>query len=146
MCELLVKFLGLGLGEYFANGFNQFDAVIVAASIVELVLAPPEFLLSGGPETKATASGGVTVLRTFRLLRVLKLARGMPQLQNTLAIMLALIPAVLNFSLLLFLFMYIFALLGVQFYSNRFRFDRVGRPVQMATDGCVCRYLLLQIH
>jgi hypothetical protein len=134
MVELVFKVFGMGLGEYFGNGFNQFDSIIVAASIIELMYDPPDFLVKPSLDGGA-ATGSLSVLRTFRLLRVLKLARGLPQLQNTLVIMLSLLPAVVNFSLLLFLFMYIFALLGVQFYSNRFHFDEFGRPVGIGEPG-----------
>lgn len=51
---------GLGLLAYVEDWFNVFDMILVLASWIELFL----------PESN---SSGFLVLRTFRLLRVLKL-------------------------------------------------------------------------
>ena len=120
--------------EHIHITYHGTRGTLLVASIVEIVYDAPSFLASDIGE--GDNGGSLSVLRTFRLLRVMKLARGLPQLQNTLVIMLTLLPAVVNFSLLLFLFMYIFALLGVQFYSNRFHFNgEDGWPIGFGDSG-----------
>jgi voltage-dependent calcium channel T type alpha-1G len=53
-------------------------------------------------------SSGVSVLRTFRLLRILKLVRFMPALRRQLVVMLKTIDNVATFFSLLCLFIFIF--------------------------------------
>jgi hypothetical protein len=37
--EMVIKLLGYGLREYFADGYNIFDCLIVLASIVEIFIS-----------------------------------------------------------------------------------------------------------
>ena len=53
-------------------------------------------------------ASGVSVLRTFRLLRILKLVRFMPALRRQLVVMLKTIDNVATFFSLLILFIFIF--------------------------------------
>jgi hypothetical protein len=65
-------------------------------------------------------SSGVSVLRTFRLLRILKLVRFMPALRRQLIIMLKTIDNVATFFSLLCLFIFIFSILGMNLFGCKF--------------------------
>ena len=133
VAELLVKLPGLGVRLYLADGFNRFDLVIVLAGVVELPLAPP-FLVTGVRST-ATQSG-LSALRVFRVARIFKLARGWTQLQQVLVVVANTLGGAGYFAVLLFLFMFIYALLGRQFFANRFYFDvATGRAVPIGAPG-----------
>ncbi len=67
--EMIVKLVGLGLKSYVKDGFNDFDAIIVMVSLLE-------FFNLG--------SGGITVLRAFRLLRIFKIVNSWPTLKKLL--------------------------------------------------------------
>ncbi|PKU37262.1 voltage-dependent t-type calcium channel subunit alpha-1h [Limosa lapponica baueri] len=56
--EMLLKLLAFGLFGYIKNPYNIFDGIIVVISVWEII---------------GQSDGGLSVLRTFRLLRVLKL-------------------------------------------------------------------------
>lgn len=75
--EMTVKLLSLGLTWYIKDRMNVFDAIVVLISLVELAVAPPEFL-SGHPGTNNAA---VLALRTLRLARIFKLARSWTSLR-----------------------------------------------------------------
>ena len=77
--EMVMKMIGLKWRAYIADRFNIFDGVVVIISIIELAVA------DGG--------GNLTVLRSFRLLRILKLARSWPQLRKIIATILDTIPS-----------------------------------------------------
>jgi hypothetical protein len=68
-CEMILKIIAEGLLKYIKNAYNLFDSGIVIMSIVEL---------------QGNKNSGLSVLRTFRLLRVLKLVRFMPTLRRQL--------------------------------------------------------------
>lgn len=61
LVEMLLKISAYGCSKYLEDKFNIFDAFIVTMSYVELIM-PGD-------------SGGLSVLRTFRLLRVFKIVK-----------------------------------------------------------------------
>lgn len=67
--EMILKIIADGFLEYIKNIYNLFDSGIVIISIIEL---------------HGHNNSGLSVLRTFRLLRVLKLVRYMPTLRQQL--------------------------------------------------------------
>jgi len=139
--EMVLKIAGLGLREYVQDKFNQFDAVIVVASIIELGIAPPSFLTVSKDLT--VKGGALSAMRAFRLFRLFKLARSWKSLHHLLATMAKTLADVTSFALLLFLFIYIFALCGMQFFANRFRFDDDGYALELTTETVSCYYVTL---
>ncbi|KAL4240739.1 Voltage-dependent T-type calcium channel subunit alpha-1G [Mactra antiquata] len=109
--EMGLKLISYGLFGYIRNGFNLFDGVIVILSLVELM--------------NQDGGSGLSVLRTFRLLRILKLVRFMPALQRQLIVMLRTMDNVATFFALLLLFMFIFSVLGMNLFGCKF--SRVRR-------------------
>ncbi|OWK03836.1 hypothetical protein Celaphus_00013778, partial [Cervus elaphus hippelaphus] len=93
--EMLLKLAAFGLFDYLRNPYNIFDSIIVIISIWEIV---------------GQADGGLSVLRTFRLLRVLKLVRFMPALRRQLVVLMKTMDNVATFCMLLMLFIFIFSL------------------------------------
>jgi len=67
--EMIFKIIAEGCLKYIKNAYNLFDGVIVIMSVIEL---------------QGNQNSGLSVLRTFRLLRVLKLVRFMPTLRRQL--------------------------------------------------------------
>jgi Ca2+-binding EF-hand superfamily protein len=129
LLEMVLKLLGLSVCGYCSDNFNLFDALIVTLSLVETIAAPPECI--GGmtfqqlQETDASGGSPVTALRTFRLFRVLKLLtkfKGLKRLTHTCIKMLA---SVANFGMLLFLFIFVFSILGTGLFANLYHFDPV---------------------
>ena len=66
--ELVLKIIGLGFIGYIGDGFNQFDFVVVIFSLSEFV-------------SHSKQGNSVSVIRTFRILRVLKLMKNNRGLQ-----------------------------------------------------------------
>ena len=56
--------------------------------------------------------------------------RSWTSLQELLVAMIKTVKEIGNFSVLLMLFMYIYALIGMQFFAFKFRFDDMGYPVE----------------
>ncbi|CAN0538516.1 unnamed protein product, partial [Ectocarpus sp. 12 AP-2014] len=130
--ESNLQVAALGPREYAKDNFNLFDGFIVISGLLELILSPPDILTG---ETGNTSGGALSALRSFRLFRVFKLARwwhSMRELLNTLGKTLLDIG---NFGMLLVLFMYIYALVGLQFFANRFHFNEVGEVVGIGEPG-----------
>nr|XP_049699863.1 voltage-dependent T-type calcium channel subunit alpha-1G isoform X3 [Helicoverpa armigera] len=111
--EMLLKIVAEGPFKYISNGFNVFDGVIVILSAFELAH-------SMGQEKDMAGNSGLSVLRTFRLLRILKLVRFMPNLRRQLFVMLRTMDNVAVFFSLLVLFIFIFSILGMYLFGGKF--------------------------
>ena len=73
----------------------------------------------------ATDGKGLSVLRSFRLLRIFKIVRFLPTLQRQMMVMAQTFDNVIIFLGLLFLFMFTFSILGMHLFGNRFCLRRV---------------------
>ncbi|KAK9701208.1 Ion transport protein [Popillia japonica] len=113
--EMVLKVIAEGPFRYIANGFNVFDGVVVILSAIEL------FQKFMGNEH---SDSGLSVLRTFRLLRILKLVRFMPNLRRQLFVMLRTMDNVAVFFSLLILFIFIFSILGMNLFGCKFCEDK----------------------
>ena len=67
----------------------------------------------------------IHVYSNFLVLALL-LTRSWPSLQKLLATMLSTLKEIGNFCVLFLLFMYIYALIGMQMFAFQFRFDQYG--------------------
>ncbi len=114
--EVLLKFLGLHIKEFVKDKFNIFDTLVVAISLVELGLGDG-------------SGGAVSALRAFRLFRIVKLARSWHSLKLLIDSIAHTITAIGNFTVLLGLFIYVYALLGMQFFAGKLRFNKDGSHV-----------------
>ncbi|XP_049427418.1 voltage-dependent T-type calcium channel subunit alpha-1I-like [Epinephelus fuscoguttatus] len=109
--EMLLKLMALGLFGYIKNPYNGFDSIIVIISVWEIV---------------GEAEGGLSVLRTFRLLRVLKLVRFLPALRRQLVVLMKTMDNVATFCMLLMLFIFIFSILGMHLFGCKFGLRQDG--------------------
>lgn len=109
VAEMVLKVLGLGLRQYARDRFNVFDAFIVITGILELITSPPSFLSDNPPK-----KGAVSALRTLRLFRIFKLARNWKSFRDLLTMIGGAVASIGNFAVLMFLFIYIYALVGLQ--------------------------------
>ncbi|XP_063063855.1 voltage-dependent L-type calcium channel subunit alpha-1D [Engraulis encrasicolus] len=111
--EMLLKMYSVGMQVYFIALFNRFDCFVVCGGILETVLV----------ETEVLPPIGISVLRCIRLLRIFKITRHWAALSNLVTSLLNSMKAICSLLLLLFLFLIIFALLGMQLFGGKFNFD-----------------------
>ncbi len=89
----------------FQDGWNCFDFLIVVLSLVELL---------------AEGVKGLSMLRSFRLLRVFKLAKSWKSLNDILTIMANTIGALSNLTFVLCIIIFIFAVMGMQLFGSKY--------------------------
>lgn len=116
---MVIKLIGLGVQGYARDKFNLFDCVIVVISTVEIIfkMASVDGLSAGG---------AISAFRGIRLLRVFKLARSWKSFQEMLLKMAKSLKDISSFSVLLFLFMFTYALLGMELFAHRVAYDSDG--------------------
>ncbi|KAK2532520.1 Scn1a [Columba livia] len=104
--EMFLKVIAMDPYYYFQEGWNIFDGFIVTLSLVELGLADVE---------------GLSVLRSFRLLRVFKLAKSWPTLNMLIKIIGNSVGALGNLTLVLAIIVFIFAVVGMQLFGKNYK-------------------------
>ncbi|MBZ3869143.1 Sodium channel protein type 1 subunit alpha [Sciurus carolinensis] len=104
--EMFLKIIAMDPYYYFQEGWNIFDGFIVTLSLVELGLANVE---------------GLSVLRSFRLLRVFKLAKSWPTLNMLIKIIGNSVGALGNLTLVLAIIVFIFAVVGMQLFGKSYK-------------------------
>ncbi|XP_031358940.1 sodium channel protein 60E-like [Photinus pyralis] len=100
--ECTMKLMALSK-DFFKNGWNIFDLIIVSASVLDLIFELVD---------------GLSVLRGLRLLRVLKLAQSWITMKVLLSIIISTIGALGNLTFVLVIVIYIFAVIGMQLFSK----------------------------
>uniref|UniRef100_A0A087YGF8 Sodium channel protein n=1 Tax=Poecilia formosa TaxID=48698 RepID=A0A087YGF8_POEFO len=104
--EMVLKVIALDPYHYFQVGWNIFDGVIVCLSLIELSLADVK---------------GMSILRSFRLLRVFKLAKSWPTLNKLIKIIGNSVGALGNLTLVLAIIVFIFAVVGMQLFGKYYK-------------------------
>ncbi|CAL8303807.1 unnamed protein product [Lota lota] len=104
--EMFFKLIAMDPYYYFQVGWNIFDSIIVTMSLVELGLANVQ---------------GLSVLRSFRLLRVFKLAKSWPTLSMLIKIIGNSVGALGNLTLVLAIIVFIFAVVGMQLFGKSYK-------------------------
>jgi hypothetical protein len=108
LIEMILGMVGLGMEDYFSDNMNTFDCVLVTYSFIELLL------VWGG----ISMSGGLDALRGLRLLRLFKLARSWKDMRVILTALAQSLGGLFYTSILLAIFLYIFALLGMALFGG----------------------------
>lgn len=117
LVEAAIKLVALRPKQYFADKWNSFDFVVVILSMVSLAVR-----LTGNDSVP-----GLNLLRIFRIARVFRLipkAKGLRTMFQTLLVSL---PALGNVGSVLFLFFFIFAIMGMNLFGRMREVRASGR-------------------
>ena len=106
--EFLIKFIGLK-SAYFYDGWNVFDFSIVVSAGVGILV---DVLF------KIDIGFAATIIRSFRIARIIKIAKKLKDLQEIVNTFVLSIPELVNVGGLLVLFIYLYSVLGVFLFSH----------------------------
>ena len=100
--EILIRFIGeKNKAEFFKSGWNIFDTIIVAISLIPI-----------------PNNSSYLVLRLLRIFRVMRLISVIPELKKIIEAILESIRRVFFVSLLLFIILYIYATMGSILFAD----------------------------
>ena len=100
--EILIRFIGeKNKADFFKSGWNIFDTIIVAISLIPI-----------------PNNSSYLVLRLLRIFRVLRLISVIPELKKIIEVILESIRRVFFVSLLLFIILYIYATMGSILFAD----------------------------
>lgn len=117
--EMFIKMLAVGLKNYFRGTmFNVFDCGVVIASIIDIFLS--NLLVNDATESSGSV---ITALRGFRLLRIFKLAKSWKRFEILIETLGRTLADIATFSILLFLLIFVFTLMGLELFAWRAKFN-----------------------
>ena len=105
--EVGLKLLGLGTTQYFSQGWNVFDCVVVGSAWLRVLL----------PD-----AGNLTVLRAVRVLRALRMVNRVKSLKRIIATLFIALPELSNVAIMFGGFIFIFGILGVNLFEGKMHF------------------------
>lgn len=117
--EMVLKLISLGPRGYVKSRWNIFDGFIVVISVVDLIL---ELAVVG-------KGAGLSVLRTFRLLRVFKLAQSWETMNMLLRTIASSIGQLGNLTLVLGIIVYMLAVVGMQLFGSVYTEEKFGGDI-----------------
>jgi voltage-dependent calcium channel L type alpha-1D len=115
--EMITKICGLGFKGYSRDRFNLFDCFIVVVSFIESLMSWVKL------DNSILSGGAISAFRGVRLLRVFKLARSWKSFQVMLVKIGKTVKDISSFSVLLFLFMFVYCLLGMELFGYKVKYN-----------------------
>ena len=109
--EILIKILYRRF-SFFKNGWNIFDFVIIGIALIP-------------------SSGPLSVLRTLRIFRAMRLLSVVPSMRKVTQALFVAIPGILSVGSIIILIFYVSAVLSTNFFGNEFEqwFGNIGRSM-----------------
>ena len=123
--EMIIKMAAYGKA-YFDDGWCIFDFLIVMSAWIGIILL----------QVFAIDVGSIsTIIRSFRIARVLKLIKAAKNLQQIFNTFILAIPEMINVGALLILFLFLFSVLGVSMFSEIKLQDNLTRHANFENFG-----------
>jgi len=115
--EMCAKLLAIGVKKYLLDRMNWLDGFVVLLSVFEMVYKEA---MSGTMDLAAFKT--LRLFRTFRVFRVMRILRALKSMQMIIRVMANSYMSFLYITMLMFLFIYIFALLGMSVFGATLNF------------------------
>ena len=113
--EMVVKWIGLGMNNYFKNPWDCFDFILVLVSAIEVIISN----VGGGDGSGVIPFPPtiIRVLRLFRVVRILRVIKTAKQLRTIIMTVWISVPQLYNIGILIWLIILIFDILAVNIFS-----------------------------
>ena len=108
---VILKIIAFTVHGYLQDKINLFDGLVVALSLAEVIF------LEDTNKIKV-----VKVLRTFRVLRIIRLLRSLKFMNMIIDVLSKTLASFIYIAILLVLFLFIYALLGMKLFGGQFNF------------------------
>ena len=143
--ELVLKLWALGPREYAKDRFNLFDAVITTLGFVQLMI---ESSMDLSALRSLKAGRVMRLMRLTRMARLGRMVKHFQRLQELVKVIGHSLASLVYIGLLLILFMFIFAILGMQLFGGKFDFDdpSSANSFDSFLDALITVFLILTIE
>jgi len=112
LLEVGLRITAVSGHRYLQESFNKFEFIVAVLCIVELI---------GVKELEA-----VNILRVFRVMRYMKRDYTWDNFKVLITVVFQAFTYIIDYMILLGIYMYIFAVLGMKYFAGKFKFDANG--------------------
>ena len=116
--EMCILIIGYGK-NFFFDWLNIFDLIIVSVSLIEIILNKQNIFGDRGNNSTSIAS----TFQILRIFRIFRLFRSWESFQIIMESIWETIIRIVDFLILFILFIFMYALLGFQFFHDSLKFD-----------------------
>jgi hypothetical protein len=109
LIEAILKLIGIGPKTYFEDGWNIYDCIIILGSFVSIFISA---------NTSLEIRGALSILRSFRILRLLRLIKRGKSLQLIFNTFVITLHSLANIGALLLLFIFMYSILGMIIFGE----------------------------
>merc|ERR1719167_277692 len=113
--EIILKMYAFGFYMYFGKLWNIFDFVIIGAALIFDIVDEAR-----GDDEDANVI--LDILLILRVMRIVKILHSVTYFKSILNTILHILPSLLTYAGVLFVFFYIYAMVGMESFKNRIRF------------------------
>ena len=117
--EMFTKLISIGVGKYCSERMNYLDGSVVILSIIEMVAQS----ILEGEDLGLDAFKTIRMLRTFRVFRIARLLKALESMKTIMDVILRSYKSFIYITLLMFLFIFIFSLLGMQTFGGQMNYE-----------------------
>ncbi|KAM4821260.1 LOW QUALITY PROTEIN: sodium channel protein type 11 subunit alpha [Thomomys bottae] len=126
IAEMFLKIMALDPYHYFRHGWNVFDCIVALLSFVDVMIN--------------LSNKRWSLFRSFRVLRVFKLAKSWPTLNTLIKIIGHSVGALGNLTVVLTIVIFIFSMVGTQLFGNKFGAQKSRSLCTAEEQPCVRRW------
>jgi Ion transport protein len=109
LAEAFIKIIAISPKVYFNESWNTFDFVIIMGSFFSIFISA---------NTSLEIRGAITIMRSFRILRLLRLIKRGKSLQLIFNTLIITVHSLANIGALLLLFIFMFSILGMILFGD----------------------------
>lgn len=110
----------MGFKYYFSDPFNALDCFIVMLSVLYIIVTNIRNSENTGDDANYHIA---TAFRGFRVIALLKLAKSWKRFHHLLRTMFRTLIDISTFTVVMFIFMFIFTILGMELFAGELKFD-----------------------
>jgi len=107
--EAIIKIIAIAPRVYFTDGWNIFDTIIILGSFISIFISA---------NTSLEIKGVITILRSFRILRLLRLIKRGNSLRLIFNTFVITLHSLANIGGLLLLFIFMYSILGMILFGT----------------------------
>lgn len=121
--EMIIKIASIGVNKYSRDKMNLLDGSIAFFSLFEIITEKFTKNVSSGDFTTFRLVRTTRMVRSFRVLRISRLLRSMQSIQTIFGVISRSYKSFVYITALMFLFIFIYSLLGMNTFGGRFNFQ-----------------------
>ncbi|XP_074647512.1 uncharacterized protein LOC141903307 [Tubulanus polymorphus] len=127
--EIVLKIYAVGFYRFFQKLWNLFDFLVIGAAIIATSIEAMD-------DKAGIERITLDILLVLRVLRLLKIMQGIERFRVILLTIINIGPSILTYGVVLFIFYYIYAIIGMELYGGLIKYNEYNGNVSEEHSFC----------